>query len=317
MWSLAARSRARRSCLARGARGLLAACTAALAATGTAHAIDLEVYSKSSGRARTLVARNAYPAPVYVRIELSQTENLAPGPTSFAAVVPPQRELVVATLAPAQADRAPSFAFRKVYSLGDPAARHDDTVLYRLPYEDGKIFRITQAPGGYSTTHDTPDTRYAVDIAMPTGTRVVAARAGTVVENISGYDEGGPDVALLKQANLVRILHDDGTWSEYAHLARASSPLKPGDRVEAGDFIGLSGNSGYTSGPHLHFVVKRNGGDDDLSVPVQFYTAALGRFELREGMEVAAMYAVRPTLARPGRAAPGDAAVGASAAPRR
>jgi murein DD-endopeptidase MepM/ murein hydrolase activator NlpD len=284
----------------------------ALCAAAPAQALDLEVYTRANGKARAIVAKNPHPAPVHLRIEITETENVAGVPAALEVVVPPRRELALATASPVRGDRPMSFSFRRIYSLGDPAARHDDRALYRLPFENGRTFRITQAPGGYSTTHDSPDTRHAVDIAMPVGTRVVAARGGVVVENVRDFHEGGPDVAFLKQANLVRILHDDGTWGEYAHLLRRSSPLVPGQRIETGDFVGLSGNSGYTSGPHLHFVVKRNGGDDDVSVPIRFYTAALGRLELREGMEIAAAYDSRRIVARPAAGAPD--AVGASGA---
>ena len=60
--------------------------------------------------------------------------------------------------------------------------------------------------------------------------------------------------------NYVRILHDDGTMGVYLHLMRGSVAVREGQRVEAGMQIGRSGNTGNSTGPHLHFVVQRNVG---------------------------------------------------------
>ena len=72
---------------------------------------------------------------------------------------------------------------------------------------------------------------------------------------------------------MVRILHDDGTYAIYAHLNTNTIRVKPGDRVERGQYIADSGNTGYSSGPHLHFAVVRNVGLRVESVPVTFLGA--------------------------------------------
>jgi murein DD-endopeptidase MepM/ murein hydrolase activator NlpD len=76
-------------------------------------------------------------------------------------------------------------------------------------------------------------------------------------------------------ANVVRILHDDGTYAVYAHLNTNTIRVRPGDRVERGDYIADSGNTGYSSGPHLHFAVVRNVGMRIESVPITFLGANL------------------------------------------
>jgi len=75
-------------------------------------------------------------------------------------------------------------------------------------------------------------------------------------------------------ANIIRIVHDDGTLSLYAHLNWNSIRVKPGDRVKAGQYIADSGNTGFTSGPHLHFSVQRNAGLEIESLPVVFKGAS-------------------------------------------
>lgn len=86
-----------------------------------------------------------------------------------------------------------------------------------------------------------------VDIAVPTGTRVKAIAAGRVVQSAS---RGG-------YGNLVTIDHGDGMLSLYGHNSQLM--VSVGDRVEAGQTVALSGSTGRSTGPHLHFELWRNG----------------------------------------------------------
>ena len=100
------------------------------------------------------------------------------------------------------------------------------------------------------------------------GTPVLAARAGVVVFLESRYFESGMDRAKYHtRSNQVRVLHGDGSMASYAHLFPESIDLEPGQRVEVGQQIGLSGNTGYSSGPHLHFVVMVHRDMQMVSVP--------------------------------------------------
>jgi murein DD-endopeptidase MepM/ murein hydrolase activator NlpD len=92
-----------------------------------------------------------------------------------------------------------------------------------------------------------------------------------VVEVASSNFRGGTELSMDDaKANLVRILHDDGTFAVYAHLNWNTIRVQPGDEVERGEYIADSGNTGFSSGPHLHFVVMRNRGLRLESVPVVF-----------------------------------------------
>jgi murein DD-endopeptidase MepM/ murein hydrolase activator NlpD len=110
-----------------------------------------------------------------------------------------------------------------------------------------------------------------VDLEMPIGTDIYAARAGLVFEVASTNFRGGTDREQdAAAANIVRIMHDDGSHAVYAHLNWNSIRVRPGDRVERGEYIADSGNTGFTTGPHLHFVVLLNRGMRLESVPVLF-----------------------------------------------
>jgi murein DD-endopeptidase MepM/ murein hydrolase activator NlpD len=120
-------------------------------------------------------------------------------------------------------------------------------------------------------THVDPSSWYAVDFEMPVGTGVHAARGGTVVETAANFQGAGTDLETDgSRANLIRVLHDDGTMALYAHLNRSSIRVAPGERIERGQYIADSGNTGFSTGPHLHFVVLRNRGGAIVSVPVEF-----------------------------------------------
>jgi len=98
---------------------------------------------------------------------------------------------------------------------------------------------------------------------------VLAARSGVVMQVASDFDKAGLNEKYGGRANFVRILHDDGTMALYAHLQESGVHVRLGQRVQQGQRIGLSGNTGFTSGPHLHFVVQVNRGMRLESIPIR------------------------------------------------
>ncbi|MFJ6517345.1 M23 family metallopeptidase [Streptomyces filamentosus] len=87
------------------------------------------------------------------------------------------------------------------------------------------------------------------DFAVPVGTPVKAAGAGTVVK--AGPNGGGDGPAY---GNAIVVRHANGTYSQYAHLSKIKVHI--GQKVAAGQKIALSGNTGNSSGPHLHFEIR-------------------------------------------------------------
>lgn len=141
---------------------------------------------------------------------------------------------------------------------GAPGARVEDAV-YGFPLA-GATLRIEQGWGG-GWSHRDDENRYAVDFGADAGTPVRAARDGVVMEVEADHDGAGQDRASdLGRANFVRIVHPDGSMALYAHLQHGGVRVRPGQRVTAGETIGLVGATGFATGPHLHFAVQANRG---------------------------------------------------------
>ncbi|MBZ0095445.1 MAG: M23 family metallopeptidase [Sulfuricella sp.] len=258
-----------------------------------------KVYTQQSDQVHNLIAINQGPAPIYTRVEITNAVNVnSPQAWPVSAVVPPMSQVFLASLYSANPRYGNSFQFKYSHSIGSPNAAHSPAAIYRMPYPDGSQFRIGQAYGGYVTTHTTPDSFYAIDITMPKRTPVLAARAGMVVDKESRYGDGAKEEYFRDKANHITILHDDGTFAEYAHLEQNSIYVWFGQRVQEGSVIALSGNSGYSSGPHLHFAILKATESGRTSLPFRFYSKARGTFTPSYGMTVLADYSL------PARSAP-------------
>ncbi|MEA3374419.1 MAG: peptidoglycan DD-metalloendopeptidase family protein [Campylobacterota bacterium] len=157
--------------------------------------------------------------------------------------------------------------------MGSASAEHNDEVSYRLPFAAGSSVVVSQGFNG-TTTHN-GFSRYAVDFQVPIGTPIYAARAGTVVSAESKHNKGGFSKSYGKYANYIVIEHDDLTLGKYYHLKKDGVSVKVGQKVNRGELIGQSGNTGYSSGPHLHFSVSKVDPDSKkrpLTVPFRFKT---------------------------------------------
>ncbi|WP_406331974.1 M23 family metallopeptidase [Streptomyces sp. NBC_00203] len=116
---------------------------------------------------------------------------------------------------------------------------------------------FNQAGSMWQSTHS------GQDFAVPSGTEVVAAHGGTVVKTGGNGAGDGP-----AYGNAIVIKHGNGTYSQYAHLSRID--VKVGQIVATGQHIALSGNTGNSSGPHLHFEIRTTANYGSAIDPVAF-----------------------------------------------
>ena len=147
---------------------------------------------------------------------------------------------------------------------------------YLLPWAGGEIHGVTQ--GEETTFTHNGLTAYAFDFDLSYET-VVAARSGKVVMVYEGSNSGGCSRYYSTSTNYALIDHGDGTAGLYLHLAYNAVSVQPGDLVEQGQPIAVSGETGVTCsddgrdpGAHLHFQVQRFDPDHYLtqSLPIAF-----------------------------------------------
>ena len=212
----------------------------------------------------SVYVRNDLYAPVEIELSFAGLKNVSGAPSRpIRRVMPARSSIRLAMLTATQAERPIAYVPKFEYSLGDPAGA-SMAYRYPLPWRGGP-FRVSQgANGQYS--HFGPKNRYAIDIAMPEGTPIIAARGGVVIKTENSQDGRGTDAS----GNFVRVLHNDGTMGVYLHLKKGSVSVREGQQVAVGSPLALSGNTGNSSGPHLHFVVQRNTGMGLVSIPYQF-----------------------------------------------
>lgn len=131
--------------------------------------------------------------------------------------------------------------------------KDDSSFVYQLPYEENKTHLLVQ---GYFS-HYTHKHRAALDFRMKRGTKICAARSGIVVRLKEDGKKGGSSIKNRTFGNFVVVQHEDSSRTGYWHLQFNSALVNVGDTVKQGQVIALSGNSGYTYFPHLHFIVWR------------------------------------------------------------
>ncbi len=169
-------------------------------------------------------------------------------------------------------------------------SQHEEEISYLLPFASNTTQLVGQ---GYKGRHSHKNT-FALDFNMSTGSTVCAARGGKVVDYKDDSNIGGPRKSYMFDANYVTIEHDDGSFAVYAHLDyRSCDQMMIGDRVEAGQPIAKSGNSGFSSGPHLHFEVYILTPKGKKTIPTLFQVA--GSKVPIKGLKEKQSYTATPT----------------------
>jgi murein DD-endopeptidase MepM/ murein hydrolase activator NlpD len=139
-----------------------------------------------------------------------------------------------------------------IVAWGIPLLASEESDAYVLPYASGagrKVLQGYKGPWGHQGLAE-----FSYDFEMPIGSPVVAARSGEVVHLVEHHKDG---TRKPGEENVVVIKHADGSFARYYHLTTGGVLAKIGDRVERGQPIARSGDSGASAGPHLHFDVTK------------------------------------------------------------
>lgn len=161
-----------------------------------------------------------------------------------------------------------------VRNLQKGKIKEDTSFVYSLPYKKGLSPLIVQ---GYYSAFSHKN-RVAIDFKMKRGTNILAARSGIVVRVKEDGKKGGLNKKYRQDGNMVVIQHEDGTRAGYWHLQQNGVLVNVGDTIKQGQPIALSGKTGYSAIPHLHFLVWTNKNGQWQQIPTRFRTAGGNKY---------------------------------------
>ncbi len=232
------------------------------------------------------VIRNNFYGPVEVEVKIIDWENVNVTPElPKRFVIESNQAREVFKITAVDPLRSWKYGLEYRYTIGTPLHEIQPVSVYYPPLAANSEFHISQAFSGHFSHHDDQN-QYAVDIVMPVGTPVHAAREGVVMEVENDYFNSGTHQAYQSRANSIRIVHEDGSMAVYAHLALERAQVYPGMKVRTGQLIAFSGNTGFSTGPHLHFAVQANRGMKLVSIPFRFMSQDGASFVPQQGMSL-------------------------------
>ena len=229
----------------------------------------VNVYRSTIGDSLFIYGDNKAVIPYQVKVSLSISDGITKSDALYEAttyqVINPQSTGSI--ILGAYRGREHQYRYQYYYLPGNPEmAAHDDEAVYFLPYQEGERYRVMQ---GYMGRHSHRN-EYMLDFDMPENTPVHASRGGIVFDVKNDSDKGGGDRSFFDDANYIHIMHGDGSFAQYYHLRKNGTTVEVGDTVRAGQLIGYSGNTGFSTHPHLHFTVRVPVNMDTKTVPTRF-----------------------------------------------
>lgn len=241
--------------------------TALFISVNLCYAQDCEVYHKVNSLTNEIIviAENKTIMPYTVKLEANFKGMKSSQKFPLTQIVEANKIDTLAKFLP-EKNTSISFGFNSTKVEGNILAKHNNDVVYELPYKKGTSFKIDQGYNGKSTHRN----KNALDFHMDEGTEICAIRDGLVVKAIDEHKKGCPDESCAKFNNFVLVLHDDGSYADYSHLQKGGALVKVGDRVKSGQVIALSGKTGIASGPHLHLEVYTMTWDGQNSIAVKY-----------------------------------------------
>ncbi len=213
-----------------------------------------------------ILAENETIMPYTVKVDANFKGMKADKTFPLIKVVEARNSDTLATFTP-EKNKSIQFGYNTTNVEGNVLAKHNDQMVYQLPYKKGTSYKIDQGYQGKSTHQN----KNALDFHMEEGTEICAVRDGLVVKAIEEFKKGCPDESCAKFNNFILVLHEDGSYADYSHLQKDGALVEVGDRVEAGQVIGLSGKTGIASGPHLHLEIYTMTWEGQNSIPVKYW----------------------------------------------
>jgi murein DD-endopeptidase MepM/ murein hydrolase activator NlpD len=215
---------------------------------------EFKIYTEKTPSNITLFyVDNDYPCKQSLKIVFDKVVNICPSNSQHFFIEPLAKRKFLFSVRPCNTDTVWSYHYRYWRCAGDTTlSEYDKKFAYNLPYPKGVEYKVSQ---GYFGTYSHQD-EYAIDFKMPEGSAVCAMRGGIIINTKSDSNIGGGNRKYIDEGNFVLIYHDDGTLASYYHFQQNGVVVQIGEKVTQGQLIGYSGNTGFSSGPHLHVEVR-------------------------------------------------------------
>lgn len=214
---------------------------------------NFKIYYEETQNGFNIVADNDEFCPISAKIDLD-IENLKSSNGNHKVFVIPARskQHVITELTVIDRKKRMKLGLSTSYNFGDHTlSTYDKNFKYYLPFAKGESYWLSQGYNG-KTSHQNEN---ALDFKMPMGTKIYAARGGVVIDIEESFSRSCTGSDCAKYNNYIVIYHDDGTFAEYTHIKKDGAKVNIGDKVSIGEHIGFSGDVGWATGPHLHFIV--------------------------------------------------------------
>ncbi|WP_103071173.1 M23 family metallopeptidase [Aquimarina sediminis] len=231
---------------------------------------NFKLYYEETETGFKILADNDEFSPVSAKIDF-RLENLSSSNgNNKVFVVPAQtKKHTITDLNVIDRKKRIKLGYESTYNHGDHTLKkYDKDFKYYLPFSKGAEYWLSQGYNG-SISHQNEN---ALDFKMPIGTKIYAARGGVVIDIEESYRKSCTTSECAKYNNFILVYHNDGTFAEYTHIKKDGAKVKIGDHIKIGQFIGYSGDVGWATGPHLHFIVFFQRLKERITLKTKFLT---------------------------------------------
>jgi murein DD-endopeptidase MepM/ murein hydrolase activator NlpD len=247
-------------------------CLLASRVLGDDNHTGFRVVQERTGDGVTLVMQSDYCVEYTVTLEATLKNMTSSRALPFTVDAAGRKSFVLARFKVTDRTQPTNYRYYYHWEYGGRRNSTDNDADYAMPFRPGR-YVVMQGPRGTYSHFVGSGSENAVDWDVPEGTTVCAAREGRVVGVRDDSRFSGTDPKLKPLGNYVIIKHADGTFADYHHLQTGGALVKIGDEVNVGQPIGLSGQTGFASKPHLHFMVfQAIDGKKVLSLPFRLKT---------------------------------------------
>lgn len=241
---------------------------------------NVTTFEEKKGDEIKIFAKNTYPCEMSVMLEFPTTENVCGTNENTIILKPNVQKQLLCTLTPCKKNQKWRYSYKFFFYTGNILnKKYDKDFVYELPYSKGESYKVMQGYFGDFSHQE----QHAIDFDMPIGTKVCAMREGVVIRLREDSNIGGKDRKFIEDCNFVWIMHNDGSIANYVHFKQNGVAVNVGDKVKKGQVIAYSGNTGFSSSPHLHIDIGLPTKGKRMSFATDFYLSNGKIGQLKKG----------------------------------